>query len=91
MAFPTKFRGSTLRYDVIRVWELPVEMLLSGGLGTLALAPISNVSENEVRSVIARMKERLSGPKPPRHAADVWAATYVLLGLHYGRANARPL
>jgi hypothetical protein len=74
---------STLRYEVIRVWEIPVEQLLKGGPGTLALAPISNVPESEVRRVIRHMKERLSGPKPPRRAADIWAATYVLLGLRY--------
>ncbi len=68
---------------MIRVWEVPVEELLAGGTGTLALAPISNVPEGEVRGVIRRMKERLSGPKVPRRAADVWAATYVLLGLRY--------
>ena len=74
---------SSLRYEVIRVWKLPVELLLSGGPGTLALAPISDVPEREVRSVIRRMRKRLSGRKPPRRAADVWAATYVLLGLRY--------
>lgn len=69
---------SILRYEVVRVWQLPVEQLLSGGAGTLALAPISAVPETEVRRVIQRMKERLSGPKAPRRAADIWAATYVL-------------
>src|SRR5208337_3956220 len=49
---------STLRYTVIRIWEVPVERLLTGGIGTLALAPISNVPEEEVRQVIRRMKER---------------------------------
>jgi hypothetical protein len=81
---------STLRYEVIRIWEVPVEQLLAGGLGTLALAPISKVAESEVR-VIRRMKKRLSGPKPPRRAADVWAATYVLLGLRYADEFARAL
>src|SRR5262245_57976819 len=32
------------RYRVIRVWQLPVATLLSGGLGTLPLAPISAVT-----------------------------------------------
>jgi hypothetical protein len=32
---------STLRYDAIRVWQVPVEQLLRGGVGTLALAPTS--------------------------------------------------
>jgi predicted transposase YdaD len=82
---------STLRYEVIRIWDIPVEQLLSGGIGTLALAPISKVTENEVRRVIRRMRDRLSGPQAPRRAADVWAATYVLLGLRYSDELAHAL
>jgi hypothetical protein len=82
---------STLRYEVIRVWQLPVEPLLAGGVGTLALAPISAVAEGEVRRVVRRVKERLSGPKPPRRAADVLAAAYVLLGLRYSDEFAHAL
>lgn len=89
--FPGEAPLSTLRYEVIRVWELPVEQLLTGGVGTLALAPISNVPEGEVRQVIRRIKERLSGARAPRRAADVWAATYVLLGLRYSDALAHAL
>jgi predicted transposase YdaD len=88
---PGEVPVSTLRYEVIRVWQIPAEKLLAGGIGTLALAPISNVQEGEVRRVIRRMKERLSGPKAPRQAADVWAATYVLLGLRYTDAVAHAL
>jgi hypothetical protein len=62
---------STLRYQPIRVWQLPAKQLLSGGPGTLALAPISDVREGEVRSVIGQMKERLSGPKAPRRSKDI--------------------
>jgi predicted transposase YdaD len=82
---------STLRYEVIRVWELPLEQLLAGGIGTLALAPICSIAEGEVRRVIRRMKQRLSGPRAPRRAADVWAATYVLLGLRYSDELAHAL
>jgi hypothetical protein len=89
--FPGETPLSTLRYVVVRVWELPVEQLLSGGVGTLALAPISNVPENQVRTVIRRMKERLSGSTAPRRSADIWAATYVLLGLRYSRELAYAL
>ena len=52
-------------------------------LYALALAPISAIAQGDVRWVIRRMKERLSGPKAPRRAADVLAAAYVLLGLRY--------
>jgi predicted transposase YdaD len=82
---------STFRYEVIRVWQLPVEQLLAGGLGTLALAPISDVAEGNVRRVIRRVQERLTGPRVPRRAADVWAATYVLLGLRYSDEFAHAL
>jgi hypothetical protein len=82
---------STRRYDPIRVWQLPVKRLLSGGAGTLALAPISDIPEGGVRQVIRQMKERLSGPKAPRRAADIWAATYVLLGLRYSNEFAHAL
>jgi hypothetical protein len=82
---------STLRYQVIRVWQLPVEELLAGGVGMLALAPIANVSEGDVRRVIRRLKERLTGPRAPRRAADVWAATYVLLSLRYSDEIAHAL
>lgn len=69
----------TLRYHVIRVWQLPVETLLNGGIGTLALAPVSDVREDELQ----RVQERLSGPRAPQRARDIWAAAYVLLGLRY--------
>jgi hypothetical protein len=80
-----------LRYRVIRVWQLPVEQLLKGGVGTLPLAPISNVNEARVPDVIRRMKERLSRERRKQLAKDMWAATYVLLGLRYTDAFANLL
>jgi predicted transposase YdaD len=81
-AFPGQEPLTLLRYRVIRVWQLPVEQLLAGGLGTLPLAPISDVSEARVPDVIRRMKKRLDREQRQR-AADLWTATFVLLGLRY--------
>ena len=78
----------TFRYRVIRVWHLPVEPLLSGGLGLLPLAPISAVSEAELPAVVNRMKERLGKPKARSLAPRVWDATYILLGMRYSMALA---
>ena len=77
-----------LRYRVIRVWQLPVEQLLKGGVGTLPLAPVSDVNESRVPDVIRRMKERLNRERRSRLAKDLWATTYVLLGLRYSDAFA---
>jgi predicted transposase YdaD len=86
--FPGQGPIALLRYRVIRVWQLPVEQLLAGGLGTLPLAPISDVDEARVPDVVRRMKERLSRERRHQRAADLWAATYLLLGLRYSDAFA---
>jgi predicted transposase YdaD len=70
-------------YKLVRVWELPPKMLLTGGIGTLPLAPISNVTEVEVPSVIAAMKHRLDTEIPPQEAREMWASTQILIGLRY--------
>lgn len=81
--FPGQEPIALLRYRVLRVWQLPVEFVLAGGVGTLPLAPISNVNETQVPDVIGRMKERLNRERRGRLVKDLWAATYVLLGLRY--------
>lgn len=77
-------------YEVIYVWKLDPQQLLSGGIGTLALAPISNVHPGEVRGIIREMKTRLSTTSA-RRSRDVLAAAYVLMGLRYSEAFAQAL
>jgi predicted transposase YdaD len=89
--FPGEEPRGTLRYEVVRVWQLDPERLLSGGIGTLALAPVSAVPEGQVQRVIRRMKSRLSGPQAPKKAKDILAAAYVLLGLRYSDQVAHAL
>jgi hypothetical protein len=55
-------------YQVVRVWEMPVKLLLAGGLGTLPLAPLAKVTTEGLPDVIQRMKERIgqeAHPTPP--------------------------
>jgi hypothetical protein len=68
------------RYDVIRVWQLPTEQLLTGALAMLPLAPLSVDAEPQVRRVIGRMKERLQSAG---RARELWTATRVLMGLRH--------
>lgn len=68
---------------MIRVWELSPAQLLAGGVGTLPLAPISNVTEAELPGVIERLKQRLDVRQVREQAPRLWAATYVLMGLKY--------
>ncbi|OWK36581.1 hypothetical protein [Fimbriiglobus ruber] len=66
-------------YQVIRVWQLPPEKLLSAGPALFPLAPISAVTEQDVPGIIKRMGASLT----EREASFVWPATFLLLGLRY--------
>jgi predicted transposase YdaD len=76
---------ATFRYQVIRVWQLPPQALLSGGIGTLPLAPISAVTAEELPRVISRMKARLAQESNQRLVGELWTATDVLMGLRFSR------
>src|SRR5205085_2531400 len=81
----------TFRYQVLRVWRLPPEPLLKGGLPLLALAPISAVTEAELPGIIKQMGQRLSGRRYRKQAGLVWGAAFILLGLRYSPALAAQL
>lgn len=87
-SFPGEAPYALLRYRVVRVWRIPPAQLLAGGLGTLPLAPISAVTEAELPGIMEQMAERLRQPRARRQAEELWAATYILLGLRYARALA---
>jgi predicted transposase YdaD len=70
-------------YNVVRIWEQPVETIMAGKLATLPLAPIARVSTAELPGVIRLMEKRLEHEASPDQTADVWAATYLLMGLVY--------
>jgi predicted transposase YdaD len=71
------------RYRVVRVWERPVEAVLAGGLGTLPLAPLSQVSEDALPGVVRQMEQRLNREAAPGEVGQFWTATFVLMGLRY--------
>jgi predicted transposase YdaD len=76
---------------VVRAWQIPVGAVLAGGLGTLPLAPLADVSEPELPGVIRQMETRIRAEAPPETAGVLWTATYVLMGLRYSEAVAERL
>lgn len=71
------------RYLAVRVWEHPVDEVLTGELGTLPLAPISAVPTAALPDVIDRMDNRILQEATPSEAGTLWTATYILMGLRY--------
>jgi len=88
--FPDEPFDVALRYRVVRVWEVPAEKWLSGGLGMVPLAPLGAVRPGDLPAVIAQMKQRLD-QTPPSEAAELWSAAYILMGLRYERALTQTL
>jgi hypothetical protein len=82
-AFPGHAAYFTFRYEVVRVWQLPVDVFLDGGLGILPLAPLSNITEADLPRVIGRIDQRLRQETTPEEAGRLWTAADVLMGLRY--------
>ena len=83
-------------YEVIRLWQQPVQRLLSGGLGTLPLAPLGRLPatipvEVGLAPILRRVVERLEQEARPEDRAKLLTATYVLTGLRVSRELAEQL
>jgi hypothetical protein len=73
-------------YGVVRLWEMDVEAILNGGVGTLPLAPLANIRQAQLPGIIQRMESRIENEATETEAGDLWTATYILMGLRYPSA-----
>jgi len=81
---PARGKGSLeFQYQLLRLWQRPVETVLAGGVGTLPLAPLCAVSQEAVPEVIDQMRERFQRDASPPEAAILWTSTYILMGLRF--------
>jgi hypothetical protein len=77
-------------FEVVRLWRWPVKRILTGGVGTLPLAPLCQMPggvslEEGLPGVIHYVAERLSRETTPDQTAKLLTATYVLTGLRVSR------
>jgi predicted transposase YdaD len=74
----------TNRYDyhVVRLWQENVESFLNAGIGLVPLAPLADITEDSLPSLVQHMAKRINAEPRPR-AAKLWTATYLLMGLRY--------
>jgi predicted transposase YdaD len=83
-------------YEVLRLWERPVEALLAGGLGLLPLAPLCRLPaelsvEEGVRWAVNEVCDRLAREATPAVLQRLLTATFVLSGLRLDRQQARAI
>ena len=68
---------------VVRVWELPVELILNSGIGDLPLALIANVKKDELPGLVRRIQERVDVELKTNGRDQFWTTAYLLLGLNF--------
>ena len=78
-------------YRLVRVWQLPVERLLTGALATLPLAPIADANAAELPEVVTRMKARILAEAEPVDSVELWTTVALLMGLRYQPDSIREL
>jgi len=88
-------RGSmNFTYEVVRLWERPAEMFLTGALGTtpwavLGALPEGVPTEDALAAVAQRLIERIEREAPPDQGRKLLTAAFVLTGLRVPRTVAR--
>jgi predicted transposase YdaD len=73
----------SFRYGVRRLWREPAADLLAGPLGTLPLAPLGDVTRQELAGLLRAMDQRFAQEAAPAEADYLRVVTYTLLGLNY--------
>lgn len=71
------------RYETVWIWQVPAESVLEAGIGTLPLIPLTAGAEAKLEELIDRMDRSVGTGIQSAEAADLWAATYILMGLSY--------
>lgn len=78
--------GIEFRYEIIRLWNQPVESYLHAGLGTLPLTMLCQMPAGQplsqgLREVVREIDRRLGREANDAEAAVILKATHVLAGL----------
>jgi hypothetical protein len=73
-------------YEVIRLWQQPVDAYLRGGVAALPLATLCQMPASQplleaLREVVRAIEQRLGQEASPTEAARLMTATHVLTGL----------
>jgi hypothetical protein len=81
-----------LGYGVVRVWELPADDLLAGGLGLAPLALLTDDAEPRLPEVVGRLARRVEREVPTENARGVvMGCGFQLLGMRYDEGDIRRL
>lgn len=84
-AAPDGNNALTFHYQVVRVWQVPLETVLQSGPGALPLVPLCEVSRESLPIAIQRMEERIHAETKPEEAKTLLTSAYLLAGLRFSK------
>ena len=73
----------SFEYGILRLWQIPVVALLRGGLSTLPLALLCDLSPLSPEQVVSRLEERIETEGRQENRRKLWASTYLLAGIRF--------
>jgi predicted transposase YdaD len=73
----------TFTYNVVRLWQLPVATILRGGLATLPLALLCDLSGTTPEDVVQSLEGQIGRDAALEDRRKLWASTYLLAGVRY--------
>jgi hypothetical protein len=92
LAYTCGGRRVEFEYDVVRMWQRPVEPFLHGGLGLLPLATLCRMPDDKplaeaLREVVREIDRRLIQECEHPQAVRLMTAAFILTGLRAKREN----
>ena len=84
-SFPDEEAHVMFRYRVLRLWEIPVERLLEGGLGLALFAPLGKLDPSRLPEIVRDVRQRVKAERS-KDAPDLLATMYILMGMRYDEA-----
>lgn len=76
-------REWNFRYELIRLWRQPVDPFLNGPPALLPFAPLTQVDEASLPTVLSRMGRRLEQEVARPFAEKLWQCSTILLGMRF--------
>ncbi len=90
LAYASGASGVEFRYEVVRMWQQPLEVFLHGGVGLLPLAPLCQMPEDQplieaLRAVVREIDRRLAEECDHAQSARLMTAAFIITGLRIHR------
>ena len=74
------------QYTVVRAWQQPLQGMLTGPIGLVPLAMLTDEAQSQLPSVVKEIDNRFRSELNAGDAADFWSMTATLTGLRVDQA-----